>query len=438
MRCGRGVYLLNGSRLSPSFVSGVVTVTRNILDNIGEPGDWPISINQTRHAPSLRRVLTLWPLIFYGLGVIVGAGIYVAIGAVMGRAGETAPLSFLLAGVTAGLTGLCYAELASRFPEASGGVAYVRHGFGSDRLAQATGLAITIAVAVSAASIASGTIQYLTVLLPLPIPFLVTVLISGFTAIAMVGVSESVGLAAAIGAIEVVGLLAASASGLLAAPDFNIVGMIPSTFQGLGGTVAGAFIAFFAFIGFETLANMGEEVKDPHRTLPRGILGAVSASIVLYVLVVIAVVLSDRSASNPLMGLFEGPAASVFAIVGVLAVGNGVLVQIVMLSRLFYGMASRGQLPKVLTHVHAAAHTPVPATLLAGGIVLAVTLLMPFERLLVLSNAVTLAIFTLVDLALWRLRLRAPPLVEGFHAPAWVPPLAALLSLSLMISEMPI
>ena len=90
------------------------------------------------HSPSpvvLRRILTLWPLIFYGLGVIVGAGIYVAMGAVLNRAGTAAPLSFLLAGIAAGLTGLCYAELAGRFPEASGSVAYVRHGFQSERLA---------------------------------------------------------------------------------------------------------------------------------------------------------------------------------------------------------------------------------------------------------------------------------------------------------------
>ncbi|HEX3991800.1 MAG TPA: amino acid permease [Acetobacteraceae bacterium] len=130
-------------------------------------------MSQCPPVTGLRRVLTLWPLIFYGLGVIVGAGIYVAIGAVILRAGETAPLSFVLAGVTAGLTGLCYAELAGRFPEASGGVAYVRHGFGSDRLAQVTGLALTLAVAVSAASIASGTIQYLTNLLKLPVPLLI-------------------------------------------------------------------------------------------------------------------------------------------------------------------------------------------------------------------------------------------------------------------------
>ena len=116
----------------------------------------------------LRRVLTFWPLLLYGLGVIVGAGIYVALGAVIRRAGEAAPLSFLLAGIAAGLTGLCYAELAGRFPEAGGGVTYVKHGFGSDRLAQLVGLAITLAIIIAAASIAHGTVQYLRVLLPLP------------------------------------------------------------------------------------------------------------------------------------------------------------------------------------------------------------------------------------------------------------------------------
>lgn len=393
-------------------------------------------MSQSPHTVSLRRVLTLWPLIFYGLGVIVGAGIYVAIGAVMRRAGETAPLSFLLAGVTAGLTGLCYAELAGRFPEASGGVAYVRHGFGSDRLAQVTGLALTLAVAVSAASIASGTIQYLTILLKLPVPFLMTLMIGGFTALAMMGVGKSAGLAGAVGVIEIVGLLVAACAGFLAAPDFDVTGMIPWSAQGWGGTVAGAFIAFFAFIGFETLANMGEEVKDPRRTLPLGILGAVVVSIALYILVVTAVVLSDRTTANPLVGLFEGKGVSVFAIVGAFAVGNGVLVQIMMLARLFYGMASRGQLPVFLAWVHPRAHTPVPATLVAGAIVLAVTLLVPFERLLALSNAITLAVFALVDLALWRLRLLGPPAADGFHAPTWVPPLAAVLCIALMASEL--
>src|SRR5690242_18516953 len=102
--------------------------------------------------PRLRRILTFWPLLLYGLGVIIGAGIYVAIGSVIARAGDAAPVSFLLAGITAAMTGLCYAELASRFPEAAGSVAYVRHGFGSAALAKLTGLTVTVTVAISTAS----------------------------------------------------------------------------------------------------------------------------------------------------------------------------------------------------------------------------------------------------------------------------------------------
>lgn len=387
-------------------------------------------------APELRRVLTLWPLILYGLAVIVGAGIYVAIGAVIARAGGAAPLSFLLAGIAAGLTGLCYAELAGRYPEASGGVAYVRHGFGSDRLAQATGLAITVAVAIAAASIARGAVHYLVVLIPLSEPLLTTVLVVGFTGVAMLGVRESVGLAAAMGVLEIAGLLVATIAGLLAAPEFHTVGMLPEGAAGWRGLLAGAFIAFFAFIGFETLANLAEEVKDPQRTVPRGILGAVAVSVVLYVAVASAAVLADSTAANPLLDLFDGKSASVFAAVGSIAVANGVLVQIVMLARLFYGMASKGELPAFLARVDPRRRTPTLATLLAGAIVLAAALVVPFEQLLVLTNAVTLGVFVLIDLALWRVKQREPMVVGTFATAGWVPPLAALLAIVLMLAEL--
>jgi APA family basic amino acid/polyamine antiporter len=114
----------------------------------------------------------------------VGAGIYVAIGTVIVRAGDAAPFSFVIAGIAAGLTGLCYAELASRFPEAAGAASYVQRGFRSDRLAL-TGAAVTIAVAVAAASIAGGAVRYLVVLVPMSQFVLLVELIGGFTAIAV-------------------------------------------------------------------------------------------------------------------------------------------------------------------------------------------------------------------------------------------------------------
>ena len=386
-------------------------------------------------APELRRVLTFWPLVLYGLGVIVGAGIYVAIGAVIGRAGMAAPVSFLLAGIASGCTGLCYAELAGRYPEASGGVAYVAHGFGSRRLALFTGAAITLAVAVGAASIARGVVDYLSVLLPLPGPLLAGLVVAVFTAVAIAGVRESVGLAAVMTVIEIAGLLAATIAGLLAAPRLHLSGLVPTDLAGWQGALAGAFIAFFAFIGFETLANLAEETRDPRRTVPRGILGAVALSVVLYVAVASAAVLAGRTEETPLLGLFTGTHATMFALVGFIAVGNGVLVQIVMLARLFYGMGRDGQLPALFALVHPRTQTPAAATLLAGAIVLVTAVAVPFGHLLVVTNVVTLGVFILVDLALWRAKRRGPAPPDGFTVPDWVPPLAALLAVALLAAE---
>lgn len=386
-------------------------------------------------APALRRVLTLWPLVFYGLGVIVGAGIYVAIGAVIARAGEAAPLSFLLAGVAAAATGLCYAELASRFPEAGGAASFVAHGFGSRGLAQLVGAAITAATVVSAASIAHGAVQYLGVLVPLPAPALVALVIAAFTGLAALGVRAGVAVAAAIGAMEIAGLVVATAAGLVGAPEFHVGGLVPQGAAAWRGMAAGAFIAFFAFIGFETLVNMAEEVKEPQRTVPRGIVGAVAISVVLYVAVAAAAVLADAGAGAPLLGLFAGRGVPAFAVLGFLAVANGVLVEIMMLARLFYGMARNGQLPAALGRVDARTQTPALATLVVGALTLAAALLVPFDRLLVLADALTLAVFALVDLALWRVkRLRAavPP---AFAVPRWLPPVAAALSLGLIAAE---
>ena len=386
-------------------------------------------------APQLRRVLTFWPLVLYGLGVIVGAGIYVAIGAVIGRAGAAAPVSFLLAGIASGCTGLCYAELAGRYPEASGGVAYVAHGFGSRRLALSTGAAITVAVAVGAASIARGVVDYLSVLLPLSAPMLTGLVVAVFTVVAIAGVRESVGLAAGMAVIEIAGLLAATAAGLLAAPRLHFSGLVPTDLAGWQGAMAGAFIAFFAFIGFETLANLAEETRDPRRTVPRGILGAVALSAVLYVAVSSAAVLAGRTEQAPLIALFAGTHATIFAVVGVIAVGNGVLVQIVMLARLFYGMGRAGQLPALFGLVHPRTQTPATATLLAGAIVLATAVAIPFGHLLTLTNALTLGVFVLVDLALWHAKRREPAPQGGFAVPGWVPPLAALLAVALLLAE---
>ena len=395
-------------------------------------------------AAKLSRVLTLGPLIFYGLGVIVGAGIYVALGAVIDRAGAAAPWSFLLAGAAAALTGLCYAELGSRFPEAAGAVAYVRHGFASDVVARATGAVMAAMIAISAASIARGAVIYLTVLVPLPASWLGAALIVAFTLTASSGVRASVGLAAAIGAVEILGLAVATLVGWTNADDLatRLAATVPTNVGAWLGVASGAFIAFFAFIGFESISNLAEEVKNPRRNVPRGIVASIAVSALLYIAVATAAVVSGETlhaGDTPLIEIFaswSGAAASLFAGVGFLAVANGVLVEIVMLSRLFYGMAHCGQMPSALALVDARTHTPVRATVVAGALVLVVALAIPFEHLLVSTNAITLALFALVDLALWRVKRRHPATPDIFSTPTWVAPLAAATSLALLVAEL--
>ena len=381
-----------------------------------------IRSKQESAAPELRRVLTFWPLVLYGLGVIVGAGIYVALGTVIARAGAAAPFSFIVAGAAAALTGLSCAELASRFPDAAGSAAYVEFGFESRRIGAITGLAVTSAVAVATASIARGAIYYLRELAPLPDAVLTTGLIVALTAVAISGVRLAVGFGAAVAVIEIGGLIAAVIAGILAAaPQIHFVGMLPVTFRQMRGAIAGSFVAFFAFIGFETLANMAEEVTDPTHTVPRGILAAVAVSVVLYVAVAFAAVLGDSGGSNALLGLFTGRAATIFAVAAFLAVANGVVVQIAMLARLFYGMARHRQLPGLFTRLNSLTRTPINASLAAGAIVLSAAITLPFERLLVIANALTLVVFVLVNLSLWRIHRRTSD-TTTFADPAWAPP----------------
>jgi amino acid transporter len=188
-------------------------------------------------------------------------------------------------------------------------------------------------------------------------------------------------------------------------------------------------------MGFETMANLGEEVEHPQRALPRGILIAVAASLVLYVAVAAAAVTAGSASNLPLLGLFEGRAAGAFAIVGAVAISNGVLVEIMMLARLFYGLATQGQLPATLAQVNPRTKTPLIATLTAGAIVLTAALALPFDQLLVLANALTLGIFVLVDLALWHLHRTRRGEEHHFAAPVWVPPAGAAASLILIAAE---
>lgn len=393
------------------------------------------------HRSSLRRSLGVGLLVLYGLGIIIGAGIYIVIGTVMAHAGMLAVCSFAVAGVLAGLIALSYAELGARYPEAAGAAAYVQEAFGSERCAQLTGGVVVVVVLISAATIARGTAGYARTLVALPDVLIASGVVLGFTAVACLGVKDSVRTAALMTLIELAGLLLVISAGLapVRALQGHVWALLPTDLPGWRAIGAGAFLAFFAYTGFENLANMAEETTDVGRTLPRAMLLSLGISTALYMtvaLVVVAALPREEAAVSaaPLLAVIARRGWSLshaFAALSLVAVANGVLIQILMLSCLLYGMARRALLPGVLTAL-SARQVPVRATLVAGALVLVSTVALPFDALLRLSTTLTLLLFTLVSLSLWRLQQCAPRQDLAFHVPRWVPVAAALGSSGLL------
>jgi basic amino acid/polyamine antiporter, APA family len=397
-------------------------------------------------AEGLNRALGLWLLVAYGLGITIGAGIYVLVGSVAQVAGEAAPLSFAVAGLAAALIGACYAELAIRFPEAGGTPVFVRQAFGSDRLSQFAGLAVGAVMVLSTASIARGSAGYIREFVDLPAPLVAAVVVALGTCVASLGVRHGVGFAATMTVIEVGGLLLVVAIGAGSAhTDWDRLPNLfaPTGTAGWSGVASGAFLAFFAFIGFENLANMAEEARTPERTLPRAVLLSLVLSTAIYVAVGSIAVLAIPTAALvdsevPLLLVVRHAtwfSPTLFAAIALIAVSNGVLLELMALGRLLYGMARRGWAPSALAAVNPGSQVPRAATFAGGALVMVFAVLLPFVSLAGLTSAVTLLVFALVAAALWRLQEIAPR-TRGFRVPRAVPLFAIAASLLLVIGAL--
>jgi amino acid transporter len=386
-------------------------------------------------------------LVLYGTGITIGAGIYVLIGAVANHSGRYAPWSFAIAAIVMALTVASYTELSTRFPFSAGEAVYVKAAFHSRLLSTLTGL-MTIAVGVvSSAAVALGAAGYLQQIIGLPKGAVMVGVVVGLGAVAAWGILESVLLASFFTLIEVGGLLAIIvAAGYAEVPAFSaLVQPIPFDAVTLSGLAFGSLLAFFAFVGFEDLANVVEEAKAPHRDIPRAMVLTLLISTILYVgVAAIAVTAVDvrqlASSSAPLTLVFRhltDVSPTTISIIAIVATLNTILAQMTMAARVIYGMARQGDLPSFAGRVHARTATPLLATALIVVSVVGLALLFPLERLAEATSLVTLGVFALVNVALWRLhhcKTQSPR--SHVRVPAWVPVAGFLTCLGMMATAL--
>lgn len=406
-----------------------------------------VDMPSNTNPPALRRSLGLMLLTLYGIGITVGAGIYVLIGAVAHYAGPTTPLAFLLASVVMGLTVASYAELCTRFPVAAGEAAYVRAAFGRRWISTLTGIIMIGTGVIASATVAIGSAGYIAQFIVIPRPIIIAAIIVGVSIIVAWGVVESVALASIFTIVEVGGLLiiilAAWRADLAIAPALTAW---PSReFSQWAGLLFASILAFFAFTGFEDLTNMIEEAHAPERNVPLAMGLTLVVTTTLYVFIaaiaVTAVTPQELGASSaPLSLVFRkvaGVGTTAINLIAIVSTLNTIIAQMTMSIRVIYGMAKQGDLPQRLGQVHEKTATPLLATGIIMFLALGFALIVPFERLAESTSLATLVVFALVNLALVRVRTaRTRPPRAAIHVPLLIPVLGLVACVVMITSSL--
>ena len=376
-----------------------------------------------RPTPALERDVGLFEATVYGVGLILGAGIYAILGEAAGVAGGSLVVSFLLAAAIASLTGLSYAELASRYPVAEGDFVYVRRAFGSRRLAEATALGRLLVGVIAAAAVALAFGGYLSAFLDVPPIVSAAALVLLMTAVNGWGIEFSTRVNVLFTAAEVAGLLVVVWVGR---GTWGSVDVLHAPI-GAPGVLEAAFLVFFAYIGFGSIVNVAEETREASRTIPRAILLSIAVTSALYVLVGLSALgLVDWQA----LGASESPlalvasagwgsnAGTLVALIALVSTANTVLILLVSTSRLLYGVSKTEyrSAPAILSRVHPTRRTPYLAVGVVGAAALPFVLLRDVGTVAGLTNLVLLVVFAVVNAALLRLRFTEPD-HEGFRAP---------------------
>ena len=396
--------------------------------------------------PQLRRSLGFWALVFYGVGDILGAGIYALVGKVAGAAGPASWAAFAVALLVASLTALTYAELGGRFPRSAGESFFAEQAFGRPGLALLVGWVVLCSGVLSLSTVSVAFGGYMSALAPgLPPSVAVVGILLLLAAINFRGIRESSTTNIVATMVELTGLLIVIVAGALflgRTPEAGVVQTIEAGREiGWTSIARGAALGFFAFIGFEDMVNVAEEVKEPERNMPRAILTALCITGFVYLLVVVvatSVVAPSALAGSeaPLLFVVQQSTDAVpdrlFSLIALFAVANTGLLNFIMGSRLIYGMSRQGLLPSALGKVHRTRRTPHLAILTVLVVALALALSGTLTYLAGTTSLLLLLVFFTLNISLIAIKRRDSERLRTFCAPRVIPILGALTCLSLM------
>jgi APA family basic amino acid/polyamine antiporter len=386
----------------------------------------------------LQRRLGLAALTFYGVGMILGAGVYSVIGAAAARADEALWQSFVAASIVALLTGLSYAELATMLPRTGAEHLYLSHAFPRRPLvAFLAGILLIVSACATAATVAVAFGGYLGELTGLPARASALTLLAVVTLVNLAGLRHAAGVTAAFTVVEAAGLVLIIVLGARTGEAGHALGAAPHA-----GVLAGAALLFFAYLGFEQIAGLAEETKDPGRNLPRAILWSVGITTILYVLVGLAVVALVPAAElagtdAPLMkaaATASAGAARALGVIALFATANTALASLVAVSRLMHGMAREDALPPVLESVLPRRHVPWVAALASLGLAALLALPGDVKAIASLSSFGALLAFAAVHACVIVLRRKEPSTKRPFRVPLAVLGVPVPAALGLVLS----
>ena len=381
-------------------------------------------------------------LAFYSVGVIIGAGVYSVIGVAAGIAGESLWLSFIIAAIVAALTAVSYAEMTTAFPAAGAEYVYVRQALPEARwISVGMGVVILFGGAATATTVAVGFGSYLQLFVNMSPTVSAVLLLMFCTAVNVVGIREASWLNVLFTSVEVAGLFLVIGAGLSRESFLDPAVLLPHS-----GVLPAAAIIFFVYLGFEEVANLAEEVRNPGRDIPRAIFISLGITTVLYVTVALAAValVSPAELANsgaPLATALQRawPQATwVLSAIALFATANTVLITLIATSRLAFSMGREGDLPAALSNLALGRQTPWVAAILVLAMSAILLPLGDLQILAELSSFSALIAFLAVNLALIILRYRLPKHPRPFLVP-WsiggmpILPVAAILSIVLLL-----